>query len=76
MKKAVKSLKNGKASASDLISNEMIKYGMPVLLKPLHKLFNLIFCSGSFPKKWNESIITLIHKKVVNMTLVIIEEFL
>ena len=47
----------------DLISNEMIKYGMPDLLKPLHKLFNLIFCSGSFPKKWNESIITLIHKK-------------
>ena len=41
----------------------MIKCGMPVILKPPHKLFNLIFSNGSFPRKWNESIITLIHKK-------------
>ena len=41
----------------------MIKHGMPVLLKPLHKLFNHIFNNGTFPKSWNESIVTLIHKK-------------
>ena len=41
----------------------MIKYGMPVLLKPLHKLFNFVFDSGSFPKTWNESFISLLHKK-------------
>ena len=61
--KAVKTLNNGKASASDCVSNEMIKHGMPVLLKPLHKLFNHIFNNGTFPKSWNESIVTLIHKK-------------
>ena len=61
--KVVKSLKNGKASASDFISNEMIKYGISVLLKPLQKLFNLIFSNGKFPESWSESIVTLIHKK-------------
>ena len=59
--KAVRGLKNGKACASDLIANEMIKYGMPVLLKPLHKLFNFVF--DSFSKTWNESFISLLHKK-------------
>ena len=61
---AVRGLKNGKSCVSDLIANEMIKHGMPVLLKPLHKLFNIVYESGSFPKSWNESLITLIHKKV------------
>ena len=49
--------------AFDSVSNEMIKYGMPLLLEPLTKLFNLIFMKGTFPKAWNESFITLIHKK-------------
>ena len=71
--KAVESFVNGKASATDLISNEMIKYGIPVLLKPLHKLFNFISNGGSFPKSWNKSIITLLYKKSSKMTQVIIE---
>lgn len=41
----------------------MIKYGFPLLLEPLLKLFNLVFQKGQFPKLWNESYITLIHKK-------------
>lgn len=41
----------------------MIKCGMPVLLEPSLKLFNLVFMKGSFPKLWNKSLITLIHKK-------------
>ena len=61
--KAVRRLKNGKSCASDLIANEMIKHGMPVILNPLHKLFNIVYESGSFPKSWNESLITLLHKK-------------
>ena len=36
---------------------------MPLLLEPLTKLFNLILMKGTFPKAWNESFITLIHKK-------------
>ena len=61
--KAAKALKNGKSAAGDLISNEMIKYGFPVLIEPILKLFNLIFEKGDFPKLWNESYITLLHKK-------------
>ena len=41
----------------------MIKYGFPVLIEPILKLFNLIFEKGDFPKLWNESYITLLHKK-------------
>jgi hypothetical protein len=67
--KAVKTLKNGKSAAGDLISNEMIKYGFPVLIETILKLFNLIFEKGEFPKLWNESYITLLHKKGENLTL-------
>ena len=41
----------------------MIKYGMPVLLKSLHKLLNIIYECGYFPTSWNETLITLLHKK-------------
>ena len=74
--KAIRGLKNGKSCASDLIANEMMKHGVPVLLKPLHKLFNMVYESGSFPKSWNESLITLLHKKVTNITQVITVAFL
>jgi hypothetical protein len=61
--KAVHLLKNGKSASADLISNEMLKKAVPVLLKPLHKLFNFIFAKGKFPKIWNKSFLVLIHKK-------------
>ena len=61
--KAVKTLKNGKAAGTDFISNEMIKSGIPILVNPLHKLFNLVFQSGTFPEIWNISYISLIYKK-------------
>jgi hypothetical protein len=41
----------------------MLKYGINHLIEPLLKLFNLIFENGYFPKLWNESYISLIHKK-------------
>jgi hypothetical protein len=47
--KAVHSLKNGKSASADLISNEMLKKAVPVLIKPLHKLFNFIFTNEKFP---------------------------
>ena len=67
--KAVKTLKNGKSAAGVRRLNikwndqHIIKYGIPVLIEPILKLFNLIFEKGDFPKLWNESYFTLLHKK-------------
>ena len=63
IRKAVSSLRNGKSSSLDMISNEMLKNGTSVLIKPLNKLFNLVLSNGLFPKIWNESLLVLIHKK-------------
>ena len=60
---AIKSLKNGKSTSNDLISNEMLKYGGPYIIKPIEKLFNFIFDKGVFPSVWNESILVPLHKK-------------
>ena len=61
--KAIQLLRNGKSASSDLVSNEMLKNGQSAIIKPLYKLFNFIFSSGSFPRSWNESFIVLLHKK-------------
>ena len=41
----------------------MIKYGQSKLIKPLHKLFNLILNYGYCPQKWCKGRIVSIHKK-------------
>ena len=41
----------------------MLKNGITMTLKPLHKLFNFIFSNGNFPKQWNENFLVLLHKK-------------
>ena len=41
----------------------MLKYAVPILLKPIKKLFNYIFGTGQFTKIWNESFLVLLHKK-------------
>ena len=60
---AIRSIRNGKSASSDMISNEMLKNAIPVLIKPLQKLFNIVFSTGNFPKIWNESYLVLLHKK-------------
>jgi hypothetical protein len=57
---AIQSIRN---AFSDMISNEMLKYAIPILLKPIKKLFNYIIETGQFPKIWNESFLVLLHKK-------------
>jgi hypothetical protein len=52
-----------KSSANDLISNEMLKYGGHIIIKPIEKMFNFIFDRGIFPSVWNESILVPLHKK-------------
>ena len=47
---ASRKLKNNKASAQDLIENEMIKSVLPVLIKQIVKLFNIILSTGQGSK--------------------------
>ena len=61
--KAIKTLKNNKSSAEDMIANEMLKNGTNILIKPLVKLFNIIFENGVFPTAWNTSLLVMLHKK-------------
>ena len=59
--KCTKTLKNGKASSSDLISNEILKGLERNNIELLKDLFNICFDSGIYP--WNANIITPLHKK-------------
>ena len=58
---AIKSLKNGKSSADDMICNEILKSLSNPNLKLLAKLYNSCLNSGIYP--WNNSIISPLHKK-------------
>jgi hypothetical protein len=60
---AIKRLKNGKASGTDGILNEMIKSSASKLLPLLAKLFNSILSNGFFPSIWRVNMITPLHKK-------------
>ncbi len=53
IKSSIKILKNNKASSSDLVINEMLKYGAEVLLPGMAKLFNLVMDTSCFPTQWN-----------------------
>ena len=57
----IKSLKLGKASSSDMISNEIIKSLDSNHVNFLTSYFNVCLELGIYP--WNESIITPLHKK-------------
>ena len=50
--KAIKSLKNNKATGEDMICNEMLKQSAPKLLSLWTKLFNFIFDTGALPDAW------------------------
>ena len=57
----VKLLKSGKASSSDMISNEILKSLDSEHMSCLLKLYNSCLTQGKYP--WNISIITPLHKK-------------
>ena len=57
----IKELKNGKASSTDLINNEILKNLNDNIRNLILNMFNHCFDSGTYP--WNSSIITPIHKK-------------
>ena len=57
-----KKLKNNKASAYDMLKNEMIKAALPFLCKLIAQAFNIILNTGRFPESWKEGIIIPVHK--------------
>ena len=61
VKHGISSLKSGKASSLDMISNEIIKSLNLSNIVLLTDLFNACFDSGAYP--WNASVITPLHKK-------------
>lgn len=61
--RALSKLKNGKASGTDEIPNEMLKAGNVYLTSVFHKLFNVVFTTGGFPEVWRSSTLTPLHKK-------------
>jgi hypothetical protein len=63
IQKALKELKNGKASGHDGICNEMLKHSSQAMLDPLEKMFNLVLSSGVYPDSWAIGFIKPIHKK-------------
>jgi hypothetical protein len=58
----IKSLKNGKSCGLSLILNEMLNYGQLYVMPLIHKLFNLVFTNGIYPKSWSIGYITPLHQ--------------
>ena len=63
IRKACKSLKNGRAGGPDYVINEFFKYGTDEIISYLCTLFNTIFDTGYFPEKWAEGYIVPLYKK-------------
>ena len=57
---AIKNLKKGKSSSTDLVTNEMLQHLSTPGLKAIAKVFNHCLSSGSYP--WHTSVITPIYK--------------
>ena len=63
LRNVMESLKLGKATYLDEVSNDAIKAGFPVIQEALVHLFNNVLNSQVFPEPWNEGLIIPIHKK-------------
>ncbi|EYB96256.1 hypothetical protein Y032_0152g2889 [Ancylostoma ceylanicum] len=63
IKKAVRSLKNGKTPGSDSISAKAIKAGGEVLLRRLQSLISLVWQSEVILATWERALVVPIHKK-------------
>ena len=63
IKYVMKSLRNRKASGSDGIAGELIKYGGNGVIMMLKELFLLIWDSEYIPEQWREGMIVSLFKK-------------
>jgi hypothetical protein len=60
--KAIKGLKNGKATGWDGIPNEFIKKGGQAMHRVVRKVFNMFIKADWVPPKWAQEKVTLLHK--------------
>ena len=70
--KNISSLRNGKSSGLDGISNEILKCGKQFFVKSICKLFDSILDLGNFPTQWETSIIVPLLKEEIPLMLIII----
>jgi hypothetical protein len=71
---AVGKLKSYKAQGTDQIPAELIIAGGETLCSETHRLICSIWNKEELPQQWKESIIVPIHKMVIRMIVIIIEE--
>ncbi|EYC27241.1 hypothetical protein Y032_0009g600 [Ancylostoma ceylanicum] len=63
IRKAVRSLKNGKSPGVDNITAEAMKAGGEVLLRRLHSLISLVWQTEVIPATWKRALVVPIHEK-------------
>ena len=69
---ACKKVKNNKASAYDMVKNEMIKSALPFIKHTVVKVFNKLLQEGQFPVSWTEtSLFQFINKGVTQIRIII-----
>jgi hypothetical protein len=71
---AVGKLKRFKSPGVNQIPDELIQAGGERLLSEIHKLIRLIW-NKELPHQWKESVMVPIHKRVIKLTLIIIEAY-
>jgi hypothetical protein len=72
---AIRKLKRYKSTGADQIPAELNQAGGEILPSEIHKLIKLIWNKEELPHQWKESIAVPIHKKVIKLTVVIIEAY-
>jgi hypothetical protein len=64
-----------KSPGSDQILAKMIQAGGETLHSEIYNLINSIWSKEELPDQWKESIIVPIYKRVIKLTVVIVEEY-
>jgi hypothetical protein len=72
---AVGKLKRCKSPGAEQIPAEFIQTGGETLRSEIHKLIKLILNKEELPHQCKESILVPIHKRVIELTVVIIEAY-
>ena len=62
IRKALKSLNNGKAAGEDNIPAEALKEGGEVIVDQLHVLLNLVWTTGEIPSDWKKGLLVKLPK--------------